>query len=88
MHHDRLVIDRRAFVGLAGTSVALSFAGLPVALGAAPSFEPIEQPVYLTDWTIDDMWGVYPRPAEAIGFGRPATTAEPEIDPVDLPFVA
>ena len=27
----------------------------------------------LADWTIDDMWGVYPRYAEPIGYARPET---------------
>jgi hypothetical protein len=27
----------------------------------------------LADWHIDDMWGVYPRYAEPIAYGRPAT---------------
>ncbi len=42
-------------------------ASLPAAGAAA---------VLLDDWTIDDMWGVYPRPSEPIGYGRPREDGE------------
>jgi hypothetical protein len=44
----------------------------------------------LADWTIDDMWGVYPRPSESIGYGRPRGDGEPlaAVHPVDWQFLA
>lgn len=44
----------------------------------------------LADWHVDDMWGVYPRPHEAIGYGRPRGDGErlAAVHPADLPFVA
>ena len=44
----------------------------------------------LADWTIDDMWGVYPRYAEPIGYGRAHVVRElhAQADPADLPFLA
>jgi len=44
----------------------------------------------LADWTIDDMWGVYPRPSEPIGYGRPRGDGEllAAVQPVDLQFLA
>lgn len=66
-------LNRREF--LAAAAAATAAASLPVpALAAAP----IDRPQPLEDWTIDDMWGVYPRYAEPIGYGSP----------VDAPLVA
>lgn len=44
----------------------------------------------LTDWHIDDMWGVYPRPSEPIGYGRPHGDGEliAAAHAADLQFVA
>ena len=65
----RLHIDRRRFVvgtGLTFAAVSAWGAALPVAL---PDAHPAAG---LPDWSVDDMWTGYPRPAEAIGFARPA----------------
>lgn len=60
-------LDRRDF--LAGTGTALAVAALPTAaLARATQDGPPRE--LLTDWTIDDVWGLYPRYADAIGFGR------------------
>jgi hypothetical protein len=62
--------DRRELIIGAG-ALALATA-LPVALAAAePAVGDATPRAMLTDWHIDDMWGVYPRPSEAIGYGRP-----------------
>jgi len=62
--------DRRDFIVGAG-ALAIA-ASLPVALAAAaPAVGDATPRAKLTDWHIDDMWGVYPRPSEAIGYGRP-----------------
>lgn len=62
--------DRRELIIGAG-AVALASA-LPVAFAAAePAVGDATPRAMLTDWHIDDMWGVYPRPSEAIGYGRP-----------------
>ena len=67
--------DRREFIVGAG---ALTLAAcLPVALAAAePAIGDATPRAPLTDWHVDDMWGVYPRPHEAIGYGRPHSDGE------------
>jgi hypothetical protein len=63
-------LDRRELIVGAG-AIALASA-LPVAFAAAePAVGDATPRATLTDWHIDDMWGVYPRPSEAIGYGRP-----------------
>jgi len=62
--------DRRELIIGAG-AVALASA-LPVVFAAAePAVGDATPRAMLTDWHIDDMWGVYPRPSEPIGYGRP-----------------
>ena len=63
-------LDRReVIVGAGALAVA---ACLPVALAPAePAIGDATPRATLEDWHIDDMWGVYPRPHEAIGYGRP-----------------
>ncbi|HEY3518511.1 MAG TPA: hypothetical protein VGL98_15790 [Gammaproteobacteria bacterium] len=62
--------DRREFIVGAGALTAVAY--LPVALAAAePAVGASSPRATLTDWHIDDMWGVYPRPSEPIGYGRP-----------------
>jgi hypothetical protein len=70
MSDAELIIDRRGFVVAAGAAVAVAY--LPAAVLAAQAAEPAK----LVDWHIDDMWGVYPRPSEPIGFGRPRADGE------------
>jgi hypothetical protein len=66
----RTMIDRRELIAGAGALAAA--ACLPVAFAAAePGVGDATPRATLTDWHIDDMWGVYPRPSEAIGYGRP-----------------
>lgn len=66
--------DRRDFIVGAGALAIAS--ALPVELAAAePAVGDATPRAKLTDWHIDDMWGVYPRPSEAIGYGRPPATA-------------
>jgi len=63
-------LDRREFIAAAGAVAAT--ACLPIALAAAtPGLGAAAPSATLTDWHIDDMWGVYPRPSEPIGYGRP-----------------
>jgi hypothetical protein len=82
-------IDRREFIAGAG---ALAIAtGLPVALAAAePAVGDATPRATLADWHIDDMWGVYPRPSEPIGYGRPHGDGEivAAVHPADLQFLA
>jgi hypothetical protein len=62
--------DRRDFI--VGVGAVAVTACLPVALAAAyPAIGDVTPRATLTDWHVDDMWGVYPRPHEAIGYGRP-----------------
>ena len=63
-------LDRREFI--AGAGLVAAVACLPVTLAvAAPSVGGTAPAAVLADWHIDDMWGVYPRPSEPIGYGRP-----------------
>ena len=62
--------DRREFIVGAGALAIAS--ALPVAFAAAePAVGDATPRAKLSDWHVDDMWGVYPRPSEAIGYGRP-----------------
>ena len=62
--------DRRELIIGAG-ALALASA-LPVAFAMAePAVGDATPRAKLADWHIDDMWGVSPRPSEAIGYGRP-----------------
>jgi len=82
------LIDRREFVIAAGVTAAA--AALPVAIGAeSPVLGARTPAATLADWSIDDMWGVYPRPSEAIGFSRPRGDGEPmaAVHPADWQFV-
>jgi hypothetical protein len=82
-------LDRREFLAVA--AAAGFAAALPVALvPAAPAVGNATPTAKLADWHVDDMWGVYPRPHEAVGFGRPHGDGEPlaGVDPVDIGFVA
>ena len=80
-------IDRREFIVSAG---ALAVAVMPVALAAAaPAAGDATPRATLTDWHVDDMWGVYPRPSEPIGYGRPHGDGElvASVAAADLPFL-
>ncbi len=82
-------LDRREFLVGAGAAIAAS--ALPVALAVAtPPTGDAQPPAELADWHIDDMWGVYPRPSEAIGYGRPRGDGElfASVQAVDMQFVA
>ena len=78
-----MTLDRREFIVAAG---AIAVAYTPIAVAAQTASLPAAgaAAVLLDDWTIDDMWGVYPRPHEAIGFGRPREDDElrAALDPV------
>ena len=82
-------LDRRELI--AGVGALAAVACLPVALAAAePAVGDATPRATLADWHIDDMWGVYPRPSEPIGFGRPHGDGElvARIHPADVQFVA
>ncbi len=82
-------LDRREFLAGAGAAVVAS--ALPLSLAvAAPAVGDTTPRAQLADWHVDDMWGVYPRPSEAIGYGRPRGDGEliAAVDAVDLQFVA
>jgi hypothetical protein len=64
--------DRREFIVAAG-AIAVAYAPLAAMAQVAA---PLAHPVLLEDWTIDDMWGVYPRYSEPIGYGRPREDGE------------
>jgi hypothetical protein len=72
------VIGRRELIGsvtlVAGGIAASAVLPWPGA-AQAEAVEPTPEP--LSDWTIDDMWGVWPRYAEPIDYAcaRPETVA-------------
>lgn len=70
-------MDRRVFAGL----LTCAAAQIAAARVLPPMFEPA-----LSDWTIDDMAGTYPRYAEPIGFGR--TPSPGPVNPLDTLFSA
>ncbi len=83
------ILDRREF--MAGAGAVATVACLPVALAtAAPAVGDATPRATLTDWHIDDMWGVYPRPSEPIGYGRPHGDGElvADVHPADRAFLA
>ncbi len=85
----KALLDRREFV--VGAGAALAVAWLPVAIaGAAPNVGAAAPVAKLDDWHVDDMWGVYPRPSEAIGYGRPRGDGEllAGVHPADVAFLA
>jgi len=82
------ILDRREFV--AGAAAVAAVACLPIALAtAAPAVGDATPRATLTDWHIDDMWGVYPRPSEPIGYGRQRGDGElvAAVQPADLQFL-
>jgi hypothetical protein len=82
-------IDRRELLaGMAATGLVMA---LPVVLAVptAAVGAPSSSAEVAADWHVDDMWGVYPRPHEAIGFGRlyDDDTRLAAVHPADLAFV-
>jgi hypothetical protein len=80
--------DRREFI--AGAGALAVAASLPVAIASAkPAVGDATPRATLTDWHVDDMWGVYPRPSEPIGYGRPHGDGEilAAVHPADLQFL-
>jgi hypothetical protein len=85
----KALLDRREFV--VGAGAVLAAACLPVAIaGAAANVGAVAPAAKLDDWHVDDMWGVYPRPSEAIGYGRPHGDGAllAGVPPADLAFLA
>jgi hypothetical protein len=81
-------IDRRAFIGTGAAVCAASLLPLSTILAASPGSVASTQAGALSDWTIDDMWGVYPRYADAIGYSRPSSDSVVVINAVDAGLVA
>jgi hypothetical protein len=82
------IIDRRGFIVGAGAAAVAAY--VPVLGIATPAAGDTKPRASLADWHVDDMWGVYPRPSEPIGYGRPHGDGElrAAIHPADLPFLA
>ena len=83
-----MTFDRRELI--VGAAAVAAAACLPVALAVAAPAVGAETPrATLDDWHVDDMWGVYPRPSEAIGYGRPHRDGEvfASVHPADLQFL-
>jgi hypothetical protein len=83
-----IVIDRRVFLGSGAAVCAVSLLPLPAYAMPSPADPAPVTPNLLTDWTIDDMWGVYPRYADPIGYGRLRSETRVAAAPVDAAFVA
>ena len=82
-------LDRREFIVAAGAATAAVC--LPLALAvASPPVGAATPRAVLEDWHVDDMRGVYPRPSEPIGYGRPHGDGElvaAAVPAADLPFL-
>ena len=74
-------IDRREFIGAVASSAAVVLVPQPSLVAAGPVAHAVTGPERLCDWTIDDMFGVYPRYADPIGYGRMREAALPSDDP-------
>jgi hypothetical protein len=85
---DASSLARREFIVAAG-AIAVAYAPLSALAQVEPATPQAATPVLLDDWTIDDMWGVYPRYAEPIGYARPRGDGEviAAVAPVDLGFL-
>jgi hypothetical protein len=81
---DAGVLDRREFIGAASAFAATVL--LPASAVAVPPAAQAPRAT-LADWTIDDMWGVYSRYADPIGYGRPRGDRPVAVDPVDAGLV-
>lgn len=77
-------LNRRSFLTASGSLAVAAMLPLPLP-GATPG---MTADGWLSDWTIDDMWGVWPRPAEAIGYGRPPDEPGPVADPADMAWIS
>jgi len=64
-------LDRREFIGATSAAAAVALVPVPSLVVARPAESAVTGPL-LDDWTIDDMFGDYPRYAQAIDFARPA----------------
>ena len=73
-------LDRREFVGTVGVAAVTAF--LPLAVGAQSPVRSTSSREILSDWTIDDMWGVYPRYADPIGYGRAHDDFDGALEPL------
>jgi hypothetical protein len=83
------ILDRRELIAGAGAVAAVAF--LPVALATvSPTAGDATPHATLTDWHVDDMWGVYPRPSEPIGYSRPHGDGEivAAVAPADARFLS
>lgn len=76
-------IDRREFIAVVASSAGVVLVPAPSLVAAGPLADAITGPERLADWTIDDMFGAYPRYADPIGYGRRRETAPPRDDPFE-----
>lgn len=82
-------LDRRAFLGVAGATLA--FGTWPLVLEVAPSLVPASQALAVgtwDDWSIDDICHPLPRPTAPIGLGRRAASCGIGVADVDRQFCA
>jgi hypothetical protein len=63
-------MDRREFLGFSGGAVAVVLTPLASLVPAVPVAAAVRGPELVSDWSVDDMWGVDPRPHAPIGYGR------------------
>jgi hypothetical protein len=76
------LLSRRKFLQAAGSGAVLTAMPLPLAAAA------VAVTAQMDDWTIDDMWGVYPRYSEAIGFGKSKRAESTHLELVDAQLVS
>ena len=76
-------IDRREFIRAAAGTATVVLVPVPSLVAAGPVETAVTGPALLSDWTIDDMFGVYPRYADAIGYGKPEAETLEVRDPFE-----
>lgn len=80
----RLAWDRREFMGTVGVTAVTALVPM-VAKGVVATGPAADRaaPELLADWTIDDMFGVWPRYADPIPYGHPLADDTTPDGPLD-----
>lgn len=77
----RLELDRREFIAGVASAAGTALIPAPSLAAATPVATAVTGPK-LADWSIDDAFGLFPRYAEPIGYGRPCGAHGPA-EPLD-----
>ena len=75
--------DRREFIGTVGATAAGALAPTVATAFTSAVTSADSGPAALVDWTIDDMFGVWPRYADPIPHGHPPADLTAPDEPLD-----